>query len=137
VAFTIRPVEYFYANSHDELGAAHRLLEQLASRGINLLAFTVVPSGPTRVQFTIFPEDSGKLVAEARAAGIPLEGPHAALLVRGDDELGALASVHERLVDAGVDVYASSGVGDGRGSFGYVVYIREDQFGVARTAFGL
>ena len=30
MAFTIRPVEYFYANSHDELGAAHRLLEQLA-----------------------------------------------------------------------------------------------------------
>jgi hypothetical protein len=57
--------------------------------------------------------------------------------VQGDDELGALASVHARLVDAGVDIYASSGVTDGRGSFGYVVYVREDQFEKARGALSL
>jgi hypothetical protein len=88
-------------------------------------------------QFSLFPEDSNTLVAEARAAQIPLEGPHHALLVQGDDELGALASVHERLFEAGVDVYASSGVTDSRGSFGYVVYVREDQFQRAVEALGL
>jgi hypothetical protein len=58
------------------------------------------------------------LVVEAAAAGLSLEGPHRALLVQGDDELGAFASVHERLFKAGIDIYASSGVIDGRGSFG-------------------
>jgi hypothetical protein len=66
-----------------------------------------------------------------------LDGPHHALLVQGDDELGALASVHQRLVDAGVDIFASSGVTDGRGSFGYLVYVREDQFEKSATALGL
>jgi hypothetical protein len=56
------------------------------------------------------------------------------LLVQGDDELGAFASVHERLVRAGVDIYASTGVTDGRGSFGYVMYVREDQFERAVSA---
>jgi hypothetical protein len=137
MAFTIRSVEYFYANVRDELGAAYRVLSQFAERGVNLVAFTAVPSGPTLAQFVLFPEDPNELVAEARAAGLPLDGPHHALLVQGDDELGALAGVHERLVKAGVDIYASSGVTDGRGSFGYVVYVREDQFEKARSAFGL
>jgi hypothetical protein len=137
MAFAIRSVEYFYANVRDELGAAYRVLSQLAERGVSLLAFTAVPSGPTLAQFALFPEDPNKLVAEARAAGLPLDGPHHALLVQGDDELGALAEVHERLVKAGVDIYASSGVTDGRGSFGYVVYVREDQFAKAKGAFAL
>jgi hypothetical protein len=57
--------------------------------------------------------------------------------VQGDDELGALASVHERLFEAGVDVYASTGVTDGRGSFGYVVYVREEQFERGAEALGV
>ena len=136
-AFTIRPVEYYYANVRDELGAAYGVLAQLAERGVSLLAFTAVPSGPALAQFALFPDDPNRLAAEARAAGLALDGPYHALLVQGDDELGALASVHERLVEARIDIYASSGVTDGRGAFGYVVYVREDQFETARSALGL
>jgi hypothetical protein len=121
----------------DELGAAYRVLSELAARGVNVLAFTAVPSGPSLAQFAVFPESTGKLEAEARAAQIPLDGPHHALLVQGDDELGAFASVHERLFQAGVDIYASSGVTDGRRAFGYVVYVREDQFERAVAALEL
>lgn len=137
MAYTIERVEYYYANVRDELGVAYRVLSALAERGVDLLAFTAVPSGPSLAQFALFPRDPSRLRAEAAAAGLDLDGPHHALLVQGDDELGALASVHERLFKAGVDVYASSGVGDGRGSFGYVVYVREDQFGRATEALGL
>lgn len=137
MAFTISRVEYYYANVRDELGAAYRVLSQLAERGVNLLAFTAVPSGPNLAQFALFPEHANVLVAEARAAGLPLDGPHHALLVQGDDELGAFASVHERLAGAGVDIYASSGVIDGRGSFGYIVYVREEQFEKAAAALDL
>jgi hypothetical protein len=76
-------------------------------------------------------------VAEARLAQLELEGPHHALLVQGDDELGGLARVHQHLFEAGVDVYASSGVSDGRGAFGYIVYVREDQFERAAGALGV
>jgi len=137
VGFTIRPADYYYANVRDAPGVAYEILSQLAALGVNLLAFTAVPSENGTVQFALFPEDPGKLVDEARAANLALEGPHHALLVQGDDELGALASVHERLVDARVDIYASSGVTDDRGAFGYVVYVREDQFAKAVDALGL
>jgi hypothetical protein len=136
VTFTIRSVEYYYANVRDELGAAYRFLSQLAELGIDLLAFTAVPSGPALAQFTLVPADTRKLVAQASAAGLPLDGPYHAFFVQGDDELGALANVHEQLVKAGIDIFASAGVSDGRGAFGYLIYVREDQFEKAATALG-
>jgi hypothetical protein len=137
VAYTVKRVEYFHAKVRDELGAAYRVLSALAERGVELLAFTAVPSGPSLAQFALFPADPNILQAEARAAGLALDGPYHALLVQGDDELGALAGVHERLLAAGVDIYASSGVTGGRGSFGYLVYVRESQFEQATDALGL
>lgn len=137
MAHTIRRADYYYANIRDELGAAYRVLAQLAELGVNLFAFTAVPSGPNLAQFALFPEDPNRLAAEASAAQLKLDGPYHAFLVQGDDELGALANVHEQLFRAGVDVYASSGVTDGRGAFGYVVYVREDQFEHAAEALGL
>ncbi len=137
MAFTITPVEYFYANVRDELAAAYSVLSQLAERGVNLLAFTAVPSGPDLAQFALFPEHPSQLVTEARSIGLALDGPYHALLVQGDDELGAFAGVHERLARVGVDVYASTGVTDGSGAFGYLVYVREDQFEKAAAAVSL
>jgi hypothetical protein len=73
----------------------------------------------------------------ARKAGLVLDGPHPAFLVQGDDELGALAGIHERISDANINVYASSGVADGRGSFGYVIYVRPDDYERAAAALGI
>ena len=70
MAFTIRPVEYFYATVRDELGAAYHVLSALAERGVDLFAFTAVPSGPTLAQFALFPQDPLTLAAEARTAGL-------------------------------------------------------------------
>jgi hypothetical protein len=137
MAFTLRRAEYYYATVKDEPGAAYRILSELAALGVNLLAFTAIPVGPTRAQLALFPEDPARLQRAAKSAGLVLDGPHGAILAQGDDELGALAGVHQRLFDAGVDVYASSGVTNGGGSFGYVVYVREDQFEKAASALGI
>lgn len=128
MAFRIRRADYFYVTLPDELGHSYRILSQLAELGINLLAFTGVPIGPMRTQLTIFPEHPRELESAAKKAGFDLEGPHRALLVQGDDELGALASIHDKLDRASVTVYASSGVTDGVGSFGYVLYLRPEDY---------
>lgn len=137
MAYSIRRAEYYHATIADRPGEAYALLSELADLGINLLAFTAVPVGPDHVQLTLFPEDPPRLETEAGRAGLELEGPHEAILVQGDDELGALAGIHERLAEASVNVYASSGVTDGRGSFGYVIYVREDQLARAGEALKL
>jgi hypothetical protein len=134
MAHTIRRADYFYINVDDVPGKAYKLLSHLAELGLNLLAFNAVPLGPERTQFSLFPEDVLKLEDAAKKAGLVLDGPHPALLVQGDDELGAFAGVHERLYEANVNVYASTGVTDGRGSYGYVLYVRPDEYERAATA---
>jgi hypothetical protein len=128
MAVRIRSVEYFYTTVRDRPGEAYKLLEQLAELGLGLLAFTAVPVGPLHTQLTLFPEDSGKMAAMAQRAGMKLDGPYSAFLVQGDEELGALAGIHQELYRADVNVYASSGVTDGKGSFGYVMYVKPEDF---------
>lgn len=137
MAYSIRRVEYFYVTVRDRPGEAYQLLAQMAEMGLNMVAFTAVPVGPNVTQLTIFPEDSGKTAAAAQRAGMKMDGPHAALLVQGDDELGALAGIHQDLYRSGVNVYASTGVTDGRGSFGYLIYVRPEEFELAAKALSV
>jgi hypothetical protein len=134
MASHIRRVEYFYTTVRDQPGEAYKLLHLLTELGISQLAFAAVPTGLMRTQLTIFPEEPQKLMSEARRAKLDLDGPYPALLVQGDDELGALADIHRRLFEIGVNVYASSGVADGRGSYGYVIYVRPEEFEQAAQA---
>lgn len=136
MAYTIRRIDYFYTMVRDEPGEAYKLLNALADQGVSQLAFTGVPMG-TRFQLTLFPERSPKLQEVARKAGLVLDGPHKAFLVQGDDELGALVDVHKKLFQAGVNVSASMGVTDGKGSFGYIVYVRADDVDRAARALGI
>ncbi len=124
MAIRIRRADYFYATVRDRPGEAFRLLSRLAEGRLNLLAFGAVPIGPDSAQLTIFPDDVGRLEALAREAKLELDGPHPAILVHGDDRLGALAEIHERLYESGVNVFASSGVTDGKQCFGYVLYVK-------------
>ena len=134
MACTIARVEYFHTTIMDQPGEAYKLLAQLADLGINLLAFTAVPVGPATTQLTIFPEDPAHLKNEAVSVGLALDGPHPALLVQGDDDLGALAEIHLKISEANVNVYSASGVTDGRGSFGYVIYVKPEDYERAAAA---
>jgi hypothetical protein len=131
MAFRVRRVEYFYATVRDQAGEAFKVLSALAGRGVNLVAFTAVPVGPTSSQLAIFPDDPALLRTEATHARLALDGGHFALLVQGDDELGVLARIHKRLFDADINVYASSGIADGKGSFAYLIYVRAEDFDLA------
>ncbi len=137
MAFTIRQVEYFNATVRDQPGEGYRLLAQLAELGLNLVAFTAVPVGPTHTQLTLFPEDSPMMLSAAQRAGLHLDGPYSAFLVQGDDELGALVEIHEKLYQAKVNVYASSGVTTGRGTFGYLIYVRPEDCNRGAKALGI
>ena len=135
--FTIERVQYYYTTVKDQPGEAYKLLNMLAGMGVNQLAFSAIPVGPNSTQLAVFPEDPDKLVNEAKLAGMVLDGPHHALLIKGDDELGSLAGIHQKLYEADINVYASSGVTDGRSSYGYLIYVKEEDFEKAATTLGV
>lgn len=137
MARKIQRVAYFYATVRDRPGEAYNILSQLAQAGVNLLAFSAIPTGADQTQLMIFPEDQTLLARAAAERGLTLAGPQHALLCQGGDKLGGLAEFHHRLFDANINVYASSGVSGGHGRFGYVVYVKADQFEAAAQALGV
>lgn len=128
MAYEIRRIDYFYTAIKDRPGEAHKLLSQLADLGVNQLAFAATPIGPGHVQLTLFPEDKLKLISEGEKARLELDGPYPAILVQGDDQLGTLTDIHVKIYEAGINVYASTGVTDGRGGFGYVLYVHPEDY---------
>ena len=136
-ALSVRTLEYFYIRVDDHPGRAYELLAALASEQANLLAFSAVPYGNNRVELTIFPDRTESLLRAAAKSGWTLSGPQHACLIQGDDQLGALAEIQKKLIDAGVSIYASSGITDGEGGFGYVIYFKEgDQLAAEHALAG-
>ncbi len=133
----IRRVDYFYTTVQDRPGEALRFLSALREIGVNLLAFTAIPVGLHQTQLTMFPDDPARLKEEGRKSGFSLDGPHPAFLVQGPDAPGALVDIHERLYQSGLNVYASTGVSDGEGRFGYILYVRPGDFEAAAEALGI
>ncbi len=137
MAFQIRRVTYYYMMVRDQPGESYTFLSQLAALGINLMAFTAIPVGPDKTQLTIFPDEDAAFQQATFKIGLTMDGPHQAFLVQGDDDLGALSAVHEKIFRAKVNVFASSGVSDGKGMFGYVIYVRPETFERAAKALGV
>jgi hypothetical protein len=137
MAHRIRRVEYFHVTVPDRPGEAFRFLSALAEAGLDLLAFTAIPVGIFQTQLTIFPSDPARLQTEGARLGLRLDGPHGALLVQGRDAPGALVGVHERLYDAGVNVYAANAVAGSGGEYGYVIYVRPEDMAKAAEALGV
>jgi len=134
MALSVRTMEYFNTRILDMPGKAYEILAQLASEDINVLAFSAVPFGNNQVELTIFPDNVDNFLQLARLLGWAVTGPQHACMVQGDDHLGALAEIQKKLGDAGVRIYASSGVTDGQGRYGYVVYFKEGDHEVAARA---
>ena len=129
-------VDYYNAKVSDEPGEGRRFLEHLSEQGVNLLAFAAFPLGENRTQLDFITERPEKLKAAAADAGVEILGPKQAFLIQGDDRIGALHTHHLTLANAGVNVYASNGVCDGLGRFGFVLWVKPEDFEQACVAFG-
>jgi hypothetical protein len=136
MALTVRNAEYFYIRIAGSSEKAYELLAQLASAEVSLLAFSAVPFGPNYFELTIFPDRGDIFIQLAAKMGWAVAGPQHAFLVHGDDSLGALADIQRMLLEASVEIYASSGVTDGSGRYGYVIYFKEEDHERASRALG-
>ncbi|MBU1317677.1 MAG: hypothetical protein KKG33_14805 [candidate division Zixibacteria bacterium] len=136
MAEIVRKVDYFYALVGDKPGEARLLLEHLSEKGVNLIAFTAFPVGDGRTQVDFIPEDVQALQWAASEADIKLVGPKKVFLIQGEDRVGALHDHHLQLANAGVNVLAANGVADGRGGFGYVLWVKPEDIDKAAKALG-
>ncbi len=137
MAATIYSVDYYYTTVEDRPGQGCRFLETLASEEVNLLAFNAFPVGRDRTQLVIYPLNATWLGDLARHEGLRLIGPHHAFMVHGDDELGALVTIHQKLCDADINVSSSNGITDGRGGYRYLMHVHPEDYERAMSVLGV
>ena len=133
----IYSVDYYYTTVEDAPGQGCRFLELLAQEDVNLLAFNAFPVGKDRTQLVIYPLNSTWLGELARHEGLRLVGPHHAFMVHGDDELGALVNIHQKLCDAEINVSSSNGISDGRGGYRYIMHVHPDDYQRSMDVLGV
>ena len=124
----IYSVDYYYTTVEDAPGQGCRFLEAIAREEVNLVAFNAFPVGRDRTQLVIYPLNSTWLGDMARHECLRLVGPHHAFIVHGDDELGALVTIHQKLCDAEINVSSSNGVTDGCGGYRYILHVHPDDY---------
>ncbi len=132
-----RRTEYYYTTVEDKQGKGYWLLEHFRQKGVNLVAFTAYPLGAGRSQLDFVPENAEKLKVAAAEADIALVGPKRAFLVQGDDEVGAIVELHFKLSSAGINIHAANGVSDGSGRFGYILWVKPENYEAAARVLGV
>jgi hypothetical protein len=135
MALDIKKVEYYNIIVEGNAAEGFKLLSLFAGADVNLLAFKAVPVELGRTQFSLFPDDNLKMEDGAKKAGLDMDGPHIALIVKGyDDQSGECANVHEKLSQAGIDVCESNGIANIKGSYGIILYLNQQDCKKAMVA---
>ncbi len=122
----INKAEYYNFITEGNAVEGFKLLSIFADAGVNLLAFKAVPIGSNQTKFSIFPDDILKMKAGAQNAGLDLDGPYTSIIVKGyGDVPGECANTHEKLAQAGIEVFESIGLANIKDSWGIVFCIKQ------------
>ncbi len=126
MALEILKIDYYNITVDGQITSASKLLSTIAGAGVDFHAFKAVPVEANRTQFTLFAKDSTKITGGAQRAGLKLDGPYPAVLVKGDEEAGALAGIYAKLAQAGIAVEEACGIADINAGYGVVLYLKEE-----------
>lgn len=134
MASNILQVEYYNITVQGQITEASNLITTIAAAGVDFHAFRATPLGPDRTQFTFFAKDSVKITDGAKKAGLKLDGPYSALLIKGAEEAGALADIYEKLSKARIQVDEASGIADINAGYGVLLYLKREDCDRAMAA---
>jgi hypothetical protein len=124
VADEIRRIDYYYVTVPYIAGEAARISNALLKSGIALLAFSGFPRGVGRSRLHFIPEDSAAFKNAAKDLGLKLGKKKTGFLIRGKDQLGAVAGVLDRLAQANIAVTSVQAVSAGAGRFRALLWVK-------------
>ena len=122
MAETVRTADYFYVMVPDKPGEGARVLGELRSAGVNLVAYSGFPSG-RGAQLDVVPTDPAAFKAVVKQKKWKVKGPKRAFLIQGDDRVGACADVLGRLAAAKINVTAMDALAGG-GRYAAILWVK-------------
>jgi ACT domain-containing protein len=119
----IRKVVYFSMQVPNRPGVGVEMLRAIAEGRQNLLAFTGFPNG-ARAQVDFVPARPAEFARGAKKAGVKLGKRKTAFLIQGEDRVGALLRVLEKLAESRINMVAMDAVTAGSGRFGAIFWVK-------------
>ena len=135
MADRIRKADYFSMQVSNRVGEAMRLLKGLRDNGVNLLAFTGFPKG-RKAQVDLIPENTAALRRAATKMKLSLGKKKTVFLLQGDDRVGALANMLEKLAAARISMTAMDAACAGKGRYGAMFWVKPKDVARAARAIG-
>ena len=123
MAETVRLVECYSLDVPDKPGAAFQILERLCASGVYLLTFSGLPKG-RRAQLDFVPANTAAFRAVSRKAGWKVTGPTKGFLIYGEDRIGVVAELREKLAQAKINVTATQAIIAGADRFGMILLVK-------------
>jgi len=135
---SVERVDYYYTTLADSPGEGARAMSALKDNGVNLLAFLAFPLGGGQSQLDLVPENPAALIKAAARAEWTLSESKRAFLVRGEDRVGAVTDLMDRLATSGVNVTAAAAVSCGQGGrYGMLLWVAPGDYERAADSLGV
>lgn len=135
MAARIRKASYYSMKISNRPGAGAKVLAALKQAQVDLLAFTGFPvSGGAQLDFV--PADDAALRRAAQKAGLRISARKTVFLVQGDDRVGALTGILDRLAQARIGVVALDAAIAGKGRFGAIFWVKKKDVARASRLLG-
>jgi len=136
MADIVRRVEYYYTIVPHRTGGGAKVFKALKAEGVNLVALNGFPISVRRAQLDFVPSSQKAFLAAAKKARIKLVGPRVALLIQGEDRVGAVADILSKLGRARINVTAMQAIASGGGRYGAILWVKPRNIGKAAQVLG-
>lgn len=131
----IRKTGYFKVVVPNKPGQGACLLALLREQGVNLAAVSGFPKGG-KAQMDFVPEDAAAFKKAMKKAKIAVGAKKTVFLIQGEDKVGAVAEIADRLGKAGVNITAVDAVADGTGRYGAILWVKSADVAKASRVLG-
>jgi len=136
MADRVKKVSYCYPIVPNRAGQGARVLSELTSAGVNLVAYSGFPIGGGRSQLDLVVDDMAALRRVARRNGWRLSKVKKGFLIQGSDQVGAVNRHLQKLANAKINVTAADGVAAGQGRYGMILWVKPRDYPRAARALG-
>ncbi|MEX2151082.1 MAG: ACT domain-containing protein [Steroidobacteraceae bacterium] len=119
----VRKASYYSTKVSQRPGSGAQLLAALKAAKVHLLAFTGFPAGGG-AQVDFIPKDNAKFTQAARRAKMKISARKTVFLAQGEDRVGALTQILNRLARAKISVVSLQAVTAGKGRYGAMFWVK-------------